>query len=254
MIRNIKALGLAFVAVAAMSAFAVSAAQGSELHAQTAKGANITGEQEPGQQLIFKYTGPSAETKCTQVTFEGTAKDVVQPEPADGQTTSQELTLTPTITGCKTFGLASVLDMNGCKYTITNKTAAGVTTALKATVDITGCTAGKQIEVTASGCTIRVPEQHNLNDLGFVNLATVPKTVTMNITIQGITYQLTGALCPGTTGVLTHDGDITGSVTLKAFVDNGTLKAIHTNQFNGVHNQHEYDKLICGAQVDLFAT
>jgi hypothetical protein len=253
MIRNIKALGLAFVAVAAMSAFAVSAAQGSELHAQTAKGANITGEQEAGGQHNFKITGPGAETKCTVATFEGTAKDVVQPEPADGQTTSQELTVTGTYTGCKTFGLASAVDMNGCKYTITNKLN-GVTTALKATVDITGCTPGKQVEVTASGCTIKVPEQHNLSDLGFVNLAGPPKTVTVNVTVQGITYQLAGALCPGVTGVTTHDGDYTGAAVFKAFVDLGTQKAIHTNVFNNVHNQHEYDKLICGAQVDLFAT
>jgi hypothetical protein len=93
-----------------------------------------------------------------------------------------------------------------------------------------------------------------LSDLGFANLATVPKTVTVNITGQGITYQLNGPFCTGATGVLTHDGDITGGAILKAFVDNGTEKAIHTSQINGVHNQHEYDKLICGAQVDLFAT
>jgi hypothetical protein len=82
MTHKIKSISIAFAAVAAMSAFAVSAAQGSELHASTAGGANITGQQEPGAQLVFRYTGHNGETKCTQATFEGTANDEVT---GDGQ-------------------------------------------------------------------------------------------------------------------------------------------------------------------------
>jgi hypothetical protein len=97
----------------------------------------------------------------------------------------------------------------------------------------------------APGCTITVPEQTGLSHIVLANKAGPPQDVEAQLTIQGIKYELHGGLCPGTTTVSTSDGDLTGKVTLKGFVDEGSELA--------THNSHQYSKLKDGAQVSVFA-
>lgn len=241
MIRKIKTLGLAVVALAALGAFAAPAVQASELHATIGPSANLTGQQVPNTPLTFQYTGSGLTTKCNQAQVEGTIQGL-NPQ----QTTAQELTLTPTFTGCQTLGLASTVDMNGCKFTFTNKQATGLTAPFTAYVDIAGCTAGKRIEHTIPGCTITIPEQNELGHVVFTNTPGGPHDVDVNFTIQGLTYEFHGPGCPGAQTVMTHDGDITGKVTLQAYVDNGSFVAFH--------NGHQYNRLLCGPPVGLLAT
>jgi hypothetical protein len=251
MTHKTRSLCLAFVAVAAMS-MAAAAAQASELHVTTqAQTAAITGEQTPGTNFVFQINPPGGpKTICDQLLFEG---DVTRPG-AGTQITAQELTLTPTFTGCKSFGVTATVRLNGCKYTITNKLN-NVTTALKATVDITGCTTipNQQnhlpIEVQTGGCQITVPQQHNLSDIGFQNQG-IPgqntEDVHVNFTISGLTYQLHGMLCGHPVTVTTHNGTLHGVATLKAFQHLGTEVKTHEG--------HEYQKIIIGAQLGLVAT
>ncbi len=240
MIRKIKVLGIAVVALAATSAFAASA-QASELHATVGPSAVLTGQQLPNLPITFKYTGSGLQTKCNEAHFEGTVQGL-NPQ----QTTAQEFTLTPRFTGCTVGGLASTVDMNGCKFTFTNRQTTGITAPMTAYLDISGCTAGKRIEHTLPGCTITIPEQNHLSHIVYVNTPGGPHDIDAIFAIQGMTYEFHGAACPGVNTVLTHDGDISGWLTLQAFVDNGSVLAFH--------NGHQYNKLLAGPPVGLFAT
>lgn len=240
MIRNIKALGLAFVAVAAMSMVVASAAQASQLHAATSGSAVITGEQT--EQHNFKLTASGAETKCTQAIFEATAQE----ESSGGQTTDKELQITPTYTGCKTAGLNSQVLLNGCRYTLTN---ASPTAAATANIDVV-CPSEKVIEIKLTGCTVTVGAQGPLSHLTFSNdTAPTPDHVTANITVSGIQYQFHGIACPSPPAVTVNanDGVYTGKATFKAYVDNGVGGSI-------THNGDQYNTLAEGNQVALVAT
>jgi hypothetical protein len=236
MTRKTKALGLALVAVAAMGTMA-AAAQATQLHVNTPNTALLTGEQlvKLKYQITTSAAGPSVQ--CSSAHFEGTAEQLGQP-----QVTAQELTLTPQYTGCQFIGLAASTTMNGCKYTFTNAAPTAAKTML---VDITGCTAAApRIEVHTPGCTLTFPEQHNLSHVTFAQNGT---HVDMNLTLSGIKYETHGAACahqPETTP--RTDASVTGTVTLKGFVDNGSEVA--------THNGHQYNKGKAGAQVSLLVT
>ncbi len=236
--RKIKKLSFAFVVAAAISVAAASTVQATQYHVNTAQSAVLTGEQTT--QLNTILTKANTSIKCTQAHFEGTV------EGEGAQITYQEFTLTPTVTGCTFSGLAATLKWNGCKLTVTNKSAAGVTTANTAYVDLVGCTAGKQLEAGVVGCTITSPEQNNIGHLIGLNTAGPPGHIEVQLTLQGISYEYHGALCNGTQTVLTQDGDLTGGVTLKAYTDQGSEVASH--------NGHQYNKLKTGTQVGLSGT
>jgi hypothetical protein len=242
MTRKIQGLGLALVAIAAMSMAAASAVQASELHATTsAHSVSIFG----AQTEQHKFNTDLGTINCTQALLEGTATEQGQ---SATQLTSQELQITGTYTGCTAFGLAATIHMNGCKYTITNKLGAH-TTAETAYVDITGCTAGQRIEITTPGCTVTVPEQHNLSHLVFTDEGVAPnEAVIVDITIAGITYETHG-VCPNIPHptTLTHNGQYTGKSTFQAKQDVGTELFTHTS--------HQYNKLKqTGNVVGLLAT
>ncbi len=198
-------------------------------------GAVVTGEQTAAQ-LSFKLTASGAETKCTQASFEGTAAGSLE-----APSTASDLTLTPTLTGCLTAGLASQALLNGCKLTVTGDQPEPLT----ALVDITGCTAGKLVEVKLTGCTITVPQQTGIDHVVFADKEGIPGDVEAQMALQGIIYEFHGIACP-TPPSLTHlgqDGDLTGKVTLRGYEDLGAASA--------THNSHQYGKVIDGSQTGL---
>jgi hypothetical protein len=70
--------------------------------------------------------------------------------------------------------------------------------------------------------------------------------VAASLTIQGIQYQTEGSFC--ILGNQQHsDGDVSGTVTIKAFNDTG--QTVLTT-----HNGHQYTELVCGTEHGLFAT
>jgi hypothetical protein len=237
MTGKIEQLALALVAIATMSMTAASVVQASELHAAAGPNASILGEQTTSN----VFTTDSGTVTCTQALFEGTA-----PSATSGTTTAQELTVTPTYTGCKAFGLNATVDMNGCEYTITG---AGQP-ALTATVDVVcNKTVGKVIEVTAAGgCTVTVgPQGVGGGHLIFSAGTSSPADVTVNITRYAISYEGHG-VCPSLPATTpTTGGTYTGGATFKARVDAGAAQA--------THNGHTYQKLAqTGALVALTAT
>jgi hypothetical protein len=231
MTRKIKALGLAFVAVAAMSMVAAGGAQASELHAATA-GANtvITAEQYVGgQQNASRLTPPNGiPVVCTQAHFDTVG---LQKNADAVPKTTQQITLTPQFTGCVLAGQPETTKMNGCKWTLTGAGQPANT----AKVDIVGCTAGKQIVINAAGlCEIRTPEQATG---GHITFAQTGQDVTATIRLTGIAYQVTGPLCGHTNNVTTVDGEYQGTVTVRAFEDNGTVNKQHEGHTALIRNR-----------------
>lgn len=232
MIRNLKALGLAFAAVAAISAFAASAAQAApgELHSEVAAGktsAVLTGENLAGGVHQFTVKGGLA-LKCTSAKLEGTVAK-----------TTTDVKVTAQYTGCVLGGLNAQVKMNGCKFTFT-----GVAN-FTANVDITECTRGKAIEIVDAICTITVPEQHGLPHVVYTDTPGPPKDIHASVTLTGVTYIGHGACGEGTGHHA--DGTLTGTTTIRAFEDGGL------NQLTE-HNGHKYQPFKCGAQVNLFST
>jgi hypothetical protein len=241
MIGKIKALGLACVAVAAMSAFAASAAQAGSFDIGTTP-AVVTGHSEVNQThvLSFKSTnGSPFNSICTTASFEGSTT---------GQVVS-ETTVTPTYgsaeaapTGCTLAGQAAQVRVNGCKYTITGAGQPANT----GVVDVTGCTAATPyIQIKTALCELRIPEQNGLSHLVGTNLAG-GKEVTLTATVANITVHQAGAACPDGNGHKSATGSFTGNTIVKAFKPNGTKQV--------TKHGHQYVENICGEQVTLVST
>ena len=141
MTRNLKALGLALVAVFAMSVVGASAASAAtEFHAEKAP-VTLTGSQHAGEDV---FTTDAGTVSCENASYVGS------------QATATALTssATPSYSGCHaTFGLNTTIDVNECKYIFHSDTKK---------VDIS-CPSGKVLAVTAPGCEITVGSQTGLS-------------------------------------------------------------------------------------------
>ncbi|HEX5763188.1 MAG TPA: hypothetical protein VFY04_08720 [Solirubrobacterales bacterium] len=169
--RNLKALGLAFVAMLAMSAMAASAAQASAEPKFTA--AEYPATLDATGDEFEKFTAFGGEVTCKHSEFHS---ELTGP--------SNELTVTPTYNDCHALGIGSVgvlsatVTHNGCKYRFYNPKTHGSSLqtspsethhyyTLSTDVD---CPTGKQIEVhiypsllhTGSICTLTVGSQTGL--------------------------------------------------------------------------------------------
>jgi hypothetical protein len=220
MIRKIKALGLAFVAIAAMSAIAASGAQAASAFDFGVTPSVVKATNETGQAHVLTLTstgGSKFNTSCPAATLEGTISTA---NPV------QEATLTPTYgPNCTAFGLASTVVTNGCQYTVKS-----TATALTATVDVVNCTSGKQIEIKTALCTLDIGEQAGLSHIVATQLAA--NEVTLNATVSGIKVTQTGAGCPDGNGHVGTNASFTGNTIAKAFADGGsTLVTKHGHQY-----------------------
>ncbi|HEV7482885.1 MAG TPA: hypothetical protein VGO13_07285 [Solirubrobacterales bacterium] len=212
MIRNIKALGLALVAVLAMSAVAASASQAATSGFDVGLSpAVLKGTILPGTEHTLVVG--TAVVKCAEANIEGTVAGTVA-EPKN----VHEATATATYAKCKFGGTAAEVRMNGCKYTLTD-----TLTSLTAEVDITGCTSGKWIEIISlvTNCSITVKEQGPLSHVVGENVVgTSPTHVVLNATVKNIHAIFDGSECPGTGEVA--NAEFNGKTTVKAFKDDGT--------------------------------
>ena len=140
MIRNIKALGLAFAAVFAMSAVMAAGAQAAKFTA-SAYPANGSGGQTT--EHIFHVQGQTV--KCKTATFKGTLNAA-----------SSEITITPHYTECTAFGfIGATIDMNSCDFLFTTD---AVSTTV-GTVHVLCSKANDSITITAGGCVVHIPPQ-----------------------------------------------------------------------------------------------
>jgi hypothetical protein len=236
MIHRMKAAGLALLAIAMLGALAASAAQAGDLDVPGRETSNIRGQQEGTHTLKIPGESP---VECTIATLEGTLKQV--PEIKD----LREGTLTGTYTGCKVGFFGAVVDMNGCKYTLTGESN-GSAPAKTAWVDITGCTTADGIKITVAGgfCTITIPPQNTLSHIVLNNQGT-PQDARAQATVSNITYKQSAGCPRGTTHA--QDASYTGETTVRAFVDEGEEPLV-------THNGHQYKPLKCGAQEKLEVT
>src|SRR4051812_44505900 len=139
MIRKLKVLGLALVAVLAFSAVAASASQAFEFtsfntETELHEGGTSVGNQTAGNKHKFTPTGGFASIQCTTAHFTGTSATGTEKEPVSH----------PEYTGCTdTFGRAVDVSTAGCNYKfhINKEVEADV---FEGTTDIV-CEAGKAI-------------------------------------------------------------------------------------------------------------
>src|SRR6478752_1593957 len=214
MISKIKAFGMAFVGLIALSAVGASVAQAGSIDVG-AQPAVITGQNEIGgiktiHKLKIKSTNGAIQgnSECKNATLEGTTT---------GQTGVNEVTLTATYAECEFFGEPATVTMNGCKYTLTGSGQAANT----ALVDVVGCTTGKSIEIAVPGfCTLTIPEQNGLSHLVGDNVAgSNPADVIATATVSSITVTQDGALCPDGNNHHGTNASFEGETTLRAFQD-----------------------------------
>jgi hypothetical protein len=107
MIRNLKTLGLAVVAVLAMNVMVVSVASAANEFHSAGTPTTISGLHKSTTALHI----PGAGTwECTTTAFHGVQTG----------TTAKELTIHPTYSGCKAFGFSTTdVSTTGCDYTLT---------------------------------------------------------------------------------------------------------------------------------------
>jgi hypothetical protein len=205
MIRNLKALGLALVAVFAMSAVVASGAQAEQFYHSSATPTTLSGT--IGSTNIFHVPGAGT-VECNTASFPGTVVG----------TTVSEIRVTPVYTGCVAFGFATTdIITTECHYLFTTPTTTGTTSHAPLHVE---CTGANKIKITptffgASVCTVEVGSQTPGGVVDFENKSSsavppVPEShVLVTSTATGISHT---AGCGGSAAA---DGTYTGSVTVK---------------------------------------
>lgn len=183
--RNLKVLGLAFVAVLAMSAFAASSASANQ--ATFTGGPTTLGHDTEG--AVNALTG-AAGVECATATYPGSVS---------GSTLTTALEFGGCITSA---GAPATVTPNGCHYTITLGTRGTPNTPATAHLD---CPEGQQVVVhiyndpaphMQNACTIEIPGQKNLGGLTASNQSS---HVRIRGTVPNITNYVTGPCVGGGT-------------------------------------------------------
>lgn len=191
MSNKLKSLGLALVAVFALSAVVASSASAAAAFTGDA-GATITGAQVSGTitgsvKTGHEFTTKAGTIKCSTATFDGVATAAV----------SAEQTLAPTYSGCFLGGVVPVhVKMNGCDYLFKGDTTVSTSTITVKT-DVV-CSGGGPIivEATGSTCVITIPAQAGLGGIEAHNAGTAGKMeIEATIDTTGIKYEVHGS-CP----------------------------------------------------------
>ena len=206
--HSIRMLGLALVAVFAMSAVAASAASAAKFNHEAGAGvtARVTATNEGAHEFTAGVVGTIS---CKKATFTGTEFLL------SGQAT---VTVSPAYSECTFLGVSGVVvNMNGCTYKFNEPQ--GSASPFTGTVTVL-CPAGKKITFSAAECTVEVGEQGPLSTLTYTNLAGPPKAVKVVANVSGITYTASGVGCP--LGEK-NDGTYKGTAIAKAETKTGVI-------------------------------
>jgi len=190
--RKFKALGLALVAVFAMSALASASASAEDFHSSTTP-TSIKAHSESNQVFVATST-----ITCTTGEFTGTQVG----------TTADELTIHPVYTNCNSSfgGNPTTVTTEGCNYLFDSDLVNG-----HATVKIE-CEAGKFITIDNSLCKIYIGAQTVSQGVTYTNL-NEESEVTVNATATSIDVaKKEGSLCflVGSTGTYTGNSIVKG--------------------------------------------
>ncbi len=189
MIRNLKTLIIAAMAVAALSAVAGSSAKAhtpATFHCAVAPCVVTMMPDGPvpstTSHIVFDIVVPpgiSVPMTCNQYTEEGTLTE---------KTVTSYTLRNIRYHGCIFLGQEAKVDTNECVYHLT---AEGKTTI--------ECPGSKAIEITGAKCTIAIPSQGPLSGVVYHNIKPGAfKEVTVETLLNGIETTATGAGCPGT--------------------------------------------------------
>jgi hypothetical protein len=213
MIRKFKALGLALVAVFAMSAVVASAAQATA-GTLTAEGKTVIATAEQVGEHEFVLTdhetepGKFANTKCKKAVFTGTAGVT------DGATS---VTAHPVYTECTAFGQPATITTTGCDYVL--KTGTPTAGGWHVTTDVV-CGAFSVIKIVTGTCEVTVDSQTGLNTSEATNSGGggTAMDLLLHTNITGIHYTVTkdSIGCPLKGIGFFNKGDYTGTTTVKA--------------------------------------
>jgi len=208
MIRNLKAMGLALVAVLALGAVVASSASASTFEAESYP-VTLTGSQ-IGTDV---FTTNAGTVSCTNATYHGSSSAA-----------SSTVEVAPTYSGCTAFGFINTpIDVNGCKY-LFHSGAKNSADNYAGTVDIVcpkvetegGTIHNTSIVVTGAGCTVTIGSQSGLSGITFVDNTTASpkKDVTTKIAIsQKIAYTVDAGCSTTKAGSFTN-GSYTGEATV----------------------------------------
>lgn len=196
MLRNLKTLGLALLAVLAIGSVATSAASATpQLHSES-EHTILTGKQITANELQFDV----GVLKCGIANFAGTI----------AASTVTTVTLTPKFENCLLGEEEAEFTHNGCNFTFH---IGQDTEHLTGTVGIE-CPDEEVIEIDAPECTVTIPPQGPLQGVTFTNEgAETTRSVIFDIKINGFDYEEHGPLCANETET-TNNGGYAGQVTV----------------------------------------
>lgn len=180
MIRKLKVIGLAFVAVLAMSAVAAPASQAAPEFTCSPYPCTATGSSAKGAE---EFTTEAGTVKCNShfLVEKVGGGDLTGP--------SQKVTVTPTYTNCEAFGfLSATVNVEECDYVFTATEKLGPDHYVHH-VDIV-CPTGQSIKITAGTCKAEVKGQTGVTDVTTLN------------TKEGVTVEPTAEVAL----VVTQDG------------------------------------------------
>jgi hypothetical protein len=185
MIRNLKVLVAAAMALGALGAVGASGAHAAvEFHCSvepctgTLKPDEVANTKTSHHVFIIENAALSESVSFTCGALDGEVT-------VNTKTVASAEAKNLSYTECLVNGSGKMtVDMNGCKY---NFTAAG-------TVTITGCTnAAKQIEITIASCSFDIPEQGPLSTISYHNVGISPnREVTVSANVHKIKVVATG--------------------------------------------------------------
>ena len=205
MIRKFKALGLALVAVFAMSALAATGASAASFNSE-ANTTIVTGDDDNS---THTFAAGGVAVECTESTFTGTQSG----------TASATLSVRPIYNGCTFLGEPATVHTTGCTYEFSAVTNA--TGHLPAKIE---CTGSNMIKVTTSACSLTFNTTDTDRGVTATNLGSGK---TADVTIHATAdaeFTKSGPLCFLVVG---NKGTYTGTSTLKGYTDTAIHGDLH---------------------------
>lgn len=199
MTRNLKKLGIAFVAALAMCTVGASAAEAAPEFTCSSYPCQLTGSNSKGSEV---FTTEAGAMECDSHWLSGS---LFAPTSA--------LAFTASTSNCEAFGyIEATINAEGCTYVLsgTELVSAGV---YQHHVNI-NCPAGKSIKITSGTCKAEIKPQTGLTSVKSTNSGS---SIILNWQLAGMAYTVTqdGFLCPfsgtGNKTGMSYSGEITQS-------------------------------------------
>ncbi len=232
MIRNLKMLGLALVAVCAIGAVAASAASANSNYWFTAPGSDwtvLSGEEVGATPYETKFDGEISGNpvgmRCERAGYSG----------SETATTFTTITLGVTLTNCEMLPLGKwTISFNGCSYVIHTDPLGDTTNGAYDTVTTIDCPAGKEItaEIKAAGilkCMIHIEAQNLGTGIVLRNKAGGGFEATINFANLKYTQTEGTGVFKCSTTTTTSNGVWTGAATITGKNTFGAAVAINAS-------------------------